>query len=42
LLDAAFSTKARIELDLAPESTVLGVRATLMRGFMNLLYAKSL
>jgi two-component system cell cycle sensor histidine kinase/response regulator CckA len=37
LLSAALSKKAHIELALAPESVVLGERATLMQVFMNLL-----
>jgi PAS domain S-box-containing protein len=37
LLDAALSKKAQIELGLAPDSVVLGERASLMQVFMNLL-----
>ena len=37
LLGAALSKKAQLELELAPESIVMGERATLMQVFMNLL-----
>jgi len=37
LLDATLSKKARVELGLAPDSVVLGERASLMQVFMNLL-----
>jgi PAS domain S-box-containing protein len=37
LLDAALSKKAHVELDLAPDSVVLGERSALMQVFMNLL-----
>ena len=37
LLEAALSKKARIELDFAPGSVVLGERSALMQVFMNLL-----
>ncbi len=37
LLDAALSKKAQVELDLAPDSVVLGERSALMQVFMNLL-----
>ena len=37
LLEAALSKKAQVELGLAPESVVLGERASLMQVFMNLL-----
>jgi two-component system, cell cycle sensor histidine kinase and response regulator CckA len=37
LLDAALSKKAHVELELAPDSVVLGERSSLMQVFMNLL-----
>ena len=37
LLSAALSKKAQVELDLAPDSVVLGERSALMQVFMNLL-----
>jgi PAS domain S-box-containing protein len=37
LLSAALSKKAHVELDLAPDSVVLGERSALMQVFMNLL-----